>query len=150
MRVTEDQIEAVINDPEMIYPDDPKYPNERVIYQRGQLVVVVEHGEHEHPSDHRPLARQGRTMSKWQGIGAAVDAHLALLGQANRGVHIARKIKEATINDRPFTERLFDAARHQRVDVAVGRLQCQLRPPRCRRQADDRGRRPGRPDDLRS
>ena len=46
MRVTEDQIEAVINDPEMTYPDDPKYPNERVIYQRGQLVVVVEHGEH--------------------------------------------------------------------------------------------------------
>jgi hypothetical protein len=45
MRVTEDQIWAVVDDPEMTYPDDPKYPNERWIYQRGPLVVVVEHGK---------------------------------------------------------------------------------------------------------
>ena len=31
---------------------------------------------------------------KWQGIGAAVDAHLARLGQANRGIAIARKIND--------------------------------------------------------
>ena len=46
-------------------------------------------------------------MTKWQGIGPAVDAHLALLAQANRGVHIARKIKQAAIKDEVISESLI-------------------------------------------
>ena len=41
MNVTEDQIEAVVEDPETIYRSSPDHPEGRVIYQRGPLVVVV-------------------------------------------------------------------------------------------------------------
>jgi hypothetical protein len=40
-------------------------------------------------------------MTKWQGIGAAVDAHLSRLGFANRGILLAKKIRE----DRDFSEK---------------------------------------------
>ena len=42
MHITEDQIEAVVNDPDMVWPDDRYKPGvERVIYVRGPLVVIV-------------------------------------------------------------------------------------------------------------
>ena len=42
MHVTEDQIEAVVTDPDVVWPDSRYKPGEdRVIYVRGPLVVVV-------------------------------------------------------------------------------------------------------------
>ena len=43
MGVTEHRIDAVLQDPELVYPSDPtEHPESRMLYQRGDLVVVVD------------------------------------------------------------------------------------------------------------
>jgi hypothetical protein len=42
MRVTEDQITAVLLHPETVYPGGNTHPGGRTCYQRGPLVVVVD------------------------------------------------------------------------------------------------------------
>jgi hypothetical protein len=43
MRVTEDRIESALADPELVYPcDRRKYNESRMLYQREDIVVVVD------------------------------------------------------------------------------------------------------------
>ena len=42
MGVTEHRIQAVLADPDMVYPGGKGHPAGRMCYQRGDLVVVVE------------------------------------------------------------------------------------------------------------
>lgn len=42
MGITEHQIATAVADPELTYPSPPDYPPGRMLYQRGEIVVVME------------------------------------------------------------------------------------------------------------